>query len=157
MQLNDLVKRAAEQGVGAIKDAFEPMIPFTLLSKQGVTADSTQVMVTRFASELPEQSLQQAQASLRPGSGVAMYALAWPGSVRIDGRAWDAVLIESGDAESEEAAIYAQCYELQISGLFRKRCRSVAVGEPVIADTCISRLWSPRTAVNQAQRDWEIW
>ena len=143
MQLNELVKKAAEQGLGSMANPRQPLVPFTMLPRPDLT-DTYQVTVTRFAGEFPEESLQVAQSSLRPNSGVPMYALAWPGSVMIEGREWDAVLIESGESESEEGAIYAQRYEMQKSGLFKTKHRTVPIGEPVITGRCTSRLWSPR-------------
>jgi hypothetical protein len=143
MQLNELVKKAAEQGIGALENPQRPLVPFTMLPRPDLT-DASQVTVTRFAAEFPEQSLQTAQSSLRPNSGVPMYALAWRGSVTMEGREWDAVLIESGESESEEGAIYAQRYEMQKSGLFKTKHRTIPIGEPVITGRCVSRLWSPR-------------
>jgi hypothetical protein len=143
MQLNELVKKAAEQGIGSIEGAQRPLVPFTMLPRPDLT-DAFQVTVTRFASEFPEQSLRTAQSSLRPNSGVPMYALAWRGSVTMEGREWDAVLIESGESETEEGAIYAQRYELQKAGLFKNKRVTVPIGEPVITGRCTSRLWSPR-------------
>jgi hypothetical protein len=152
MQLSELIKKAAEQGIGSIEDARRPLIPFTMLPRPNATPENGQVTVTRFASEFPEESLQHAQSSLRPNSGIPMYVLAWNGSVTVEGREWNAVLIESGESQAEEGAIYAQRYELQKSGLFKKKRRKVAVGEPLKTSPCRSRLWSPGQSDKQAAR-----
>jgi len=143
MQLSELIKKAAEQGIGSIEDAEQPLIPFTMLPRANAATEEGQVTVTRFAAEFPDESLQHAQSSVRPNSGIPMYVLAWDGSVTVEGREWDAVLIESGESQAEAGAIYAQRYELQKSGLFKRRRRTVAIGEPVKTGECRSRLWSP--------------
>lgn len=47
---------------------------------------------------------------------VAMYALAWDGYVTIDGRRLDAILVESGTADTAEARVVAQPYQTREAG-----------------------------------------
>jgi hypothetical protein len=154
MQLTELVAAASEQAIESMESTQGPLTTFTLLLRPNVKKGNLQVTVTKFASEFPEQSLEHAQASLRANTGILMYALASPSSVTINGRAWEAVLIECGTPESEEGEMYAQCYEQQQAGLFKKKIQILPFGEPFLVSKCASRLWTPEKPSNQSLDDW---
>ena len=161
MQLTELVTQASAKAIASMESTQGVLNPFTLLLRPSVKKDNLQLTVTKFASELPEQSLQQAQASLKSNVGILMYALAWPSSVTMNGRTWDAVLVECGTPESDEGEIYAQCYEQQRIGLFKTKFRILPFGEPFIVSKCASKLWSTQKTHQQpnlqAFDDWHAW
>lgn len=140
MRLNDLVKRAAEHAVRSIEDASSPLVPFTMQLHPDADPRNSQLLLARHAAETLEESLQNAQDSVTPNPVASMYAIAWDGFITLEGRKWDAILIEAGESQLEDGAIFAQPYELRKKGLFGKM-RNVAVGELVQAGPCKSRLW----------------
>jgi hypothetical protein len=157
MQLTQLVTEASEKAIASMENTQAALIPFTLLLRPSAKRGNLQVTVTKFASELPEQSLQHAQASLKSNAGILMYALAWPSSVTINGRTWEAVLVECGTPDAGEGAIFAQCYERKKIGLFKKKFRILPFGEPFVVSKCTSRLSSSRKSDDQVFHDWQGW
>ncbi|HVL08083.1 MAG TPA: hypothetical protein VM512_02850, partial [Burkholderiaceae bacterium] len=89
-----------------------------------------------------EESLQQAQGSIVPGPGIARYAIAWDGYVTVEGRKWDAILVEAGDASAPDGMLLAQRYEAKEAGFFSKKRRNVGVGNPLAVGSTPSRLWT---------------
>ena len=142
MNLVDLVQKAARHGVDSIESALGPLIPFTFVLDANPDQARRQLMLTRHALEDLAECLQAAQASIRPDPNSSMYAIAWDGYVTVEGRKWDAVLIEAGESGNAEAVIYAQRYELKEKGFFNKRRCNVAVGAPIATQPAPSRLWS---------------
>jgi hypothetical protein len=71
-----------------------------------------------------------------------MYAIAWDGFATVEGRKWDAILVEVGEATQRNGKVYAQRYEAKEKGLFSKKLRNVAVGEPLLVGAIPSRLWA---------------
>jgi hypothetical protein len=157
MQLTEFVTEATKHAIVSMESTQAPLIPFTLLLRPSVTKDTLLLTLTKFASELPGQSLQHAQASLRSNTSILRYALAWPGSITINGRSWEAVLLECGTPESEECAVYAQCYEHQRAGLFKTKFRILRFGEPFVVSRRTSRLWRSKTSHSQPFHDWQAW
>jgi hypothetical protein len=157
MQRSELVMEASARAIAIMESTQTPLIPFTLLLKPSFATERFQVTVTSFASEIPGQSLQHAQASLKSNAGILMYALAWPSSVTINGRTWEAVLVECGTPKCEEGAIYAQCYEQQRVGLFKTKFRILPFGEPFVIRSCTSKLWNPQNSNNPPVHERQPW
>jgi hypothetical protein len=142
MDLASLSQKALEHGLGSIEDNLGPLIPFTLVVDES-HPDPTErrIVLTRFAAEFLEESLQQAQGSIVPGPGIARYAIAWDGYVTVEGRKWDAILVEAGDASAPDGMLLAQRYEAKEAGFFSKKRRNVGVGNPLAVGSTPSRLW----------------
>jgi len=136
--LSDLINRALNHGLLSIEHAQEPLIPFTMLLDTNPDPRRRKLTLTRYVGEYLEEMLQAAQNSVAPSQNVSMYAIAWDGFITIDGRKWDAVLVEAGEAAAAEGVIMAQRYEVKETGLKR---RNVAVGSPLEAASVPSRLW----------------
>lgn len=87
MDLASLSQKALEHGLGSVEDNLGPLIPFTLVVDES-NPDPTErrIVLTRFAAEYLEESLQQAQSSIVPAPGIARYAIARDGYVTAEGR-----------------------------------------------------------------------
>lgn len=70
----------------------------------------------------------------------SMYAIVWDGYATLEGRKWDAILVEVGESIRPTGAIYAQRYEAKEQGIFSKKRRNVAVGKPQLVGSAPSRL-----------------
>src|SRR5687768_9928579 len=122
---------ALDHGFGSIEDASGPLVPFTLtISREGEKA------LTRFAVERLEDGVEQAKHHIENEKHkLQMYAIAWDGYVTIDGKRWDAILVEGSERDAESAFLFCQRYEK--AGLIKKR--NVAVGNPALLDKPVSR------------------
>ena len=140
MELSDLVGKAIDHGIGSIEDAQGPLIPFTLVLQDNPDPRERKLTLTRHVGEYLEEGLLAAQTSITPKSGSLMYALAWDGFVTIDGRKWDAILVEAGDSLNPDGIIFAQRYETRETGFFSKKRRNVTVGDPIKVRATASRL-----------------
>ena len=100
-----------------------------------------QLTLHRFMVEYLEEGLQAAQDSIAPSPEISMYAVVCDGFVTIDGRKWDAILVEAGESTAAEGVIMAQRYEVKETGLISKKRRNAAVGSPLETSTVPSRLW----------------
>src|SRR4051812_37313249 len=97
--------------------------------------------VRRFVGDDLSISVEQAHASVVPQPGWAMYAIGWDGYATVEGRRWDALLVEIGHRDQPEARIMAQRYELSAVARLRTSHENVPVGEPILAQTHTSKLW----------------
>ncbi|WP_349956805.1 hypothetical protein [Rhizobium sp. ZPR3] len=96
--------------------------------------------LTRFAMEKLEDGVEAAKNSVASTGAIAMYAIAWDGFVTLEGRKWDAICVEAGEAQAEFGALFCQRYTTEKKGLLR-RTRSVRVGNPALIGRPRSRLW----------------
>jgi hypothetical protein len=142
MELSDLIGKAIDHGLSSVEDARGPLIPFTLVLQDHPDPKQRQLTLTRHAGEYLEDCLLAAQNSITPESGGLMYSLAWDGFVTIDGRKWDAILVEAGDSFNADGVIFAQRYEAKETGFFKKKRRNVAVGDPIRVRSAPSRFIS---------------
>ncbi|WP_162943928.1 MULTISPECIES: hypothetical protein [unclassified Rhizobium] len=126
---------AIDHGFASVEDGGGPLIPFTML------VDSAgQKKLTRFAMDKLEDGVQAAKNSVTPTGAIAMYAIAWDGFITIEGRKWDAICVEAGEAQTEFGVLLCQRYTAEKKGLLRKT-RSVRVGNPALIERLPSRLW----------------
>lgn len=146
MNLSLLISRAAQYGIEGVEDADGPLIPFTLVLDANPDLTERTITQTRHVSEYLEEGLESARNSVKPDPNATLYAIAWDGFVTVDGRKWDAILIEAGESDSPDGVIFAQRYEPEETGLFTKKRRNVAVGGPLEVRKVPSRLWSDATA-----------
>jgi hypothetical protein len=142
MNLALLTKRALESALKSIESAEGPLIPFTFVLDANPDLANRTLVQTRFAAEYLDQALSRAQASIAPSPNASMYAIAWDGFATVEGRKWDAILVEVGEATERDGKVYAQRYEAKEKGLFSKKLRNVAVGEPLLVGAIPSRLWA---------------
>ena len=140
MQLSAIASKALEHGLSSIEDIEGPLIPFTLVLDANPDLRNRTMALTRYAAELLEESLQAAQDSIFPDPDKSMYAIAWDGFVTMDGRKWDAILVEAGTADEPDGVLLAQRYEAKTVGLLSKKHRNVAVGDPIHIGSVSSRL-----------------
>ena len=142
MDVSAIASRALEHGLNSIEDIDGPLTPFTLVVDANPDLRNRAMALTRHAAETLEECLASAQDSILPGADKTLYAIAWDGYVMVDGRKWDAILVEAGSAEASDGILMAQRYEGTTVGLFKKRRRNVAVGAPLHVGLVASRLWS---------------
>ena len=142
MQMSAIALKALQHGLKSIEDIEGPLVPFTLVLDTNPDLANRTMTLTRYAGELLEDSLRAAQESIVPSKEKSMYAIAWDGFATIDGRKWDAVLVEAGNADEPEGVLMAQRYEGKMVGLFSKHHRNVAVGDPIHVGSAPSRLWT---------------
>ena len=140
MDIKLLTERSIEHALRSIEGAEGPLIPFTFVLDANPPRNRALVL-TRYAVEHLEQGLQQAQQSIAPNPDLSMYAIVWDGFATVEGRKWDAILVEVGETGQPQGAIYAQCYEAKEQGFFSKKLRNVAVGKPQLVGSVASRLW----------------
>ncbi|MDR9809820.1 hypothetical protein [Rhizobium hidalgonense] len=126
---------AIDHGFASVEDGGGPLTPFTML-----VDPAGQKKLTRFAMAKLEDGVQAAKNSVAPAEAIAMYAIAWDGFVTLEGRKWDAICVEAGEAHAEFGALFCQRYTTAKKGLLR-RTRSVRVGNPALIERPPSRLW----------------
>ena len=126
---------AIDHGFASVEDGGGPLIPFTML-----VDPAGQKKLTRFAMDKLEDGVEAAKNSVASTGAIAMYAIAWDGFITLEGRKWDAICVEAGEAQSEFGVLLCQRYTTAKKGLLR-RTRSVRVGNPAVIETPRSRLW----------------
>jgi hypothetical protein len=136
-----LTDRAFEHALKSIEGAEGPLTAFTFVLDSNPDRRNRTLALTRYATEHLEQGLQQARQSIGPNPNASMYAIVWDGFATVDGRKWDAILVEVGE-NAPQGALYAQCYEAKERGFFSKKRRNVAVGKPLLVGAVPSRLWA---------------
>ena len=133
---SDFYFLALDHAFGSIEDGGGPLVPFTM----SIGSDGKKGL-TRFVAERLEEGLEQAKASVTATAALAMYAIAWDGYVTLDGRKWDAVFVEAGEASQEFGLMLCQRYVIPKKGLFRKS-RNESVGNPTLVGKPPSRIWT---------------
>jgi hypothetical protein len=126
---------AIDHGFASVEGGGGPLIPFTMLVDQ-----SGQKKLTRFAMGKLEDGVQAAKNSVTSTDATAMYAIAWGGFITLEGRKWDAIYVEAGEAQAEFGVLFCQRYTTAKKG-FLRRTRSVRVGNPALIERPPSRLW----------------
>lgn len=126
---------AIDHGFASIENGGGPLIPFTML-----VGPEGQKKLSRFATDRLEDGVQAAKNSVASTEAITMYAIAWDGFITLEGRKWDAICVEAGEAQAEFGALFCQRYTRARKGLLR-RARSVRVGNPALIERPPSRLW----------------
>ena len=130
--LNDIAFMALDHGMNSIEDGATPLTPFavTVSTSGGKT-------IHRFATDHLEDGLEAAKKHVDELRGsIVRYAIAWDGFATIEGKKWDAVLVEAGDCQSDTGYLMIQRYEKK--GLIRKK--NVPYGNAALAGRPQSRL-----------------
>jgi len=107
VMLNDLMFLALDHAIESIKDTGGPLTPFS------ITEDAAGgKILTRYAAErleegeiLGKKKIEEAKAR------IVRYAFAWDGFVTIEGKKWDAILVEAGDKTRETGLLLCQRYQ----------------------------------------------
>jgi hypothetical protein len=130
--LNDITFMALDHGMNSIEGGAGPLIPFAVTESA-----SGEKSIHRFATDQLEDGLEAAKKHVDGSRGsIVRYAIAWDGFVTINGKKWDAVLVEAGDCQSDTGYLMIQRYEKK--GLIRKK--NVPHGNAGLAGRPQSRL-----------------
>jgi hypothetical protein len=107
IKLNDLMFQVLDQAVAEIRDAGTPLIPFSI--SETVTEEKT---LKRYIADRLEESVEQGKKAIEASKDTILrYAMAWDGFVTIEGKKWDAIVVEAGDKVSETAIVICQRYQ----------------------------------------------
>jgi hypothetical protein len=110
VKLNELMFQVLDHAVASIKDAGGLLIPFSITEDAG-----GEKKLTRYAAERLEECEAQAKKSVEEmKASIVRYALAWDGFVTIDGKKWDALLIEAGDKVGASGILLCQRYQKKV-------------------------------------------
>jgi hypothetical protein len=132
-ELNDLMFLALDHGFASIEDKSGPLVPFVM-----VRTISCQKTMHRFVCERLEEGVKKAKAYIEANkSELEMYAIAWDGYVTLEGKRWDAILVEASERSNELGFLLCQRYETK--GTFKKK--NHAVGNPALIDRPVSLLF----------------
>lgn len=131
---SDFFFLAIDHGFDSIEGDGCPLVPFTM-----AVDSSGKRLLSRFATDRLEDGLEKAKSSIKDSDSLSMYAIAWDGFVTIEGRKWDAILVEAGEASEDSGVLFAQRYILGPKRLFRGR-RCERVGNPALIGRPHSRL-----------------
>jgi hypothetical protein len=114
IKLNDLMFQVLDHAVASIRDSGGPLTPFSI-AEDG----SGEKTLTRYAAERLEEGEAQGKRKIEEArAGIVRYAFAWDGFVTIEGKKWDAILVEAGDKIEETGILLCQRY--QKKGFLRK-------------------------------------
>jgi hypothetical protein len=131
-RLNDITFLALDHGMGSITDGGGPLIPFALTENQ-----NGERTLDRFVTERLEQGVERAKQFVDESKdAIDRYAVAWDGFITLEGKKWDAILVEAGDRFQETGYLMCQRYERK--GFIRKR--NVPVGNPALIGKPLSRI-----------------
>lgn len=102
--VSDLALLALELGMLPLRDG-RVLAPFVLIDSTGVR------YVRSFADEAEAEALQAAKALItREADDKGAYALAYDGTITVEGAACDAVLVIAGEFSAPGAFVFAQRY-----------------------------------------------
>jgi hypothetical protein len=103
-RLWELIFSAVEEGLNMLQQ--DALIPFALVMRaEGVS-------LQRFSAPSSSEALEKAEANLRASDEeVLAYALVYEASVEMDGKEYDALLLEAAERESKTAYYFAQRYQ----------------------------------------------
>jgi hypothetical protein len=131
-----LLSCALADGLSSLRDSSAPIFPYIMIYADSDSDPRMRFLeVRRFVGEDLGSLVAQAHESVIRRPGWPMYAIGWDGSVTVDGRKWDALLVEVGDRDHPEARIMAQRCELATAGRVRRSHQHLPVGAPILART----------------------
>ena len=129
-EFSDFFFLAIDHGFDSIEGGGGPLVPFTM-----VVEPSGKKQLTRFVTNRLEDGVEKAKSSITPSQGLSMYAIAWDGFVTLEGRKWDAILVEAGESSDEFGVLFSQRYVRRRKRFLQKpRCERVGnlalIGRP---------------------------
>lgn len=131
-KLNAITFLAIDHGMGSVSDGCCPMTAFAITEDE-----EGKRTLDRFITERIEQGVERAKQFVDEKRGtIERYAFAWDGFVTIEGRKWDAILVEAGDRFQDNG--YLMCQRYDRKGLIRKK--NVPVGNVALIGTPASRI-----------------
>lgn len=145
-ELTKFVLATIDRAHSPIKDTSGPVIPFALIVDQ--SGDEKTLL---FAVDTLEQAVKEAQttidrisraqAGMNSSKSIVMYAIAFDGWIAMDGKNWNAILIEAGEAGLRQGFLFCQRYKPFKKKFFLVKAYGELVGKPMIVDRQPSRLW----------------
>ncbi len=103
-RLADIAVFALDHGIESIKDGADPLIPFVISAK----TDGKRKL-DRYMADTLEESVAQARLAVsRLPSEITAYAIAHDGYITIEGKKYDAILVEASERGRTGAVIMAQ-------------------------------------------------
>ena len=128
--LIDLIFMGLDHGIGSVRGG-DPLVPFVV-----VTGSDGKRTLTRFVTDQLEPSAARAGEFVTAlGNDAEMYVLVVDGYVHIEGKKYDAILVEGGERGKDYALQFAQRYELEtIEGPLEK------IGNPAYLGQVAQRL-----------------
>jgi len=131
IKLNDVMFQALDHAAACVRDTGETLIPFSIVE----TADGERTMRRYMAERIEEGVAQGRKTLIETKADIMRYAFAWDGFVTIEGKKWDAVIVEAGDKIAPTGILICQRYEKK--GFLKKKtelCGNPAViGNPASA------------------------
>lgn len=132
VRLNDIMFLALDHGMESIADNSGPLIPMVFTENQ-----KGERTLQRFVTEQLEEGVEKAKQFVEQNkSSLDRYAVAWDGLVTVQGRKWDAILVEAGDRFQD--AGYLMCQRYEKKGLLKKK--NVPCGSPGLLEKPLSRI-----------------
>jgi hypothetical protein len=125
-QFADLVFLALDHGVDSVRADGGPLIPFVVYEEAG------ELKIQRFATKRLEEGPVRAREAitLSPAS-VTAYALAYDGFITVEGKKFDAILVEASERGRPAGIRMAQRYSIN------KSLESFqTVGNPALLGEC---------------------
>src|SRR5437660_10370696 len=132
IKLNDVMFLALDHGMDSIDDDSAPLIPMAFIENE-----KGERTLQRFVTERLEEGVERAKQFVAQNKdSVARYAITWDGFITVQGRKWDAILVEAGDRFQETGYLMCQRYEKK--GLLNKK--NVPCGNPALIEKPPSRI-----------------
>jgi hypothetical protein len=104
-QFADVIFFALDHGIDSIRSSGGPLTPFVVFDQGGQRA------LKRFVAETLELSQAEAREAIKTcPSDVASCAVAYDGYITVDGKKWDAVLVEAFERGRASGVRMAQRY-----------------------------------------------
>lgn len=104
-RLADVIFFALDQGIDSVRSSGGPLIPFVVFDRSG------QRDLKRFVAETLEGSQAEAREAIKMcPSDVASCAVAYDGYITVEGKKWDAVLVEAFERGRASGVCMAQRY-----------------------------------------------
>lgn len=104
----DFMFTGLDHGINSIKDGSDLLIPFVMTSLNG------EKKLSRFVAETYEDSMRIASEHIMHLDPIPDYALlAYDGFVTMEGRKFEAIMVQAHDKTLDESFIFAQRYVLK--------------------------------------------
>ncbi len=121
-----------DHAVASISDGGGPLISFSITENL-----AGEKKLARYVTENLEEGEAQGKKRIEEEKKeIVRYAIAWDGFVTIEGKKWDAIIVEAGDKSGETGIMLCQRYTKK--GIFRKSVESV--GNPGVLGNPVSRI-----------------
>ena len=104
-KLMDVIFLALDHGIESVRASGGPLIPF-------VITEGSKRELNRFAVERLEDGIIKAREFVvKAHAEVTFYAIAHDGYITLEGRKFDAILVEGGERGNPQSLLFAQRYE----------------------------------------------